>query len=81
MQLNESSSETTVPVRTGNVTSERSETIDAPSTPHSREGLPPSYQMRHRRHYVEQLMGDAPLNAVKEIAVADIHSDPLPDRN
>ncbi|MCA1561568.1 MAG: ParB N-terminal domain-containing protein [Acidobacteria bacterium] len=26
-------------------------------------------------------MGDAPLNAVKEIAVADIHSDPLPDRN
>jgi len=37
--------------------------------------------MRHRRHYVEQLMGDAPLNAVKQIAVVEIQSDPVPDRD
>lgn len=81
MQLNESSPESTVPIHPGSVTSERSEPIDAPSTPRSREGLPASYQMRHRRHYVEQLMGDAPLNAVKQIAVADIHSDSVQDRD
>jgi hypothetical protein len=28
--------------------------------------------MRHGRHYVEQLMGDAPLRTVREIAVSDI---------
>ena len=83
MHLNESSPETTAPLLAGNVTadSDRSETIEAPSPPRSREGLPPTYQMRHRRHYVEQLMGDAPLNAVKQIAVVDIQSDPVPDRD
>ena len=83
MQLNESSSENIAPLHAGHVTAEpeRSETIEAPSTPRSREGLPPTYQMRHRRHYVEQLMGDAPLNAVKQIAVVDIHSGPVPDRD
>lgn len=29
--------------------------------PRSREGLPAAFKMRHGRHYVEQLMGDAPL--------------------
>jgi hypothetical protein len=47
------------------------------ATPPSREGLPPAFRMRHGRHYVEQLMGDAPLRTVKEIAVADI--EPPPD--
>lgn len=45
--------------------------------PRSREGLPPAFRMRHGRHYVEQLMGDAPIRTVKEIAVADI--EPPPD--
>ena len=40
--------------------------------PRSREGLPPAFKMRHGRHYVEQLMGDAPLRTVREIAVAEI---------
>ena len=40
--------------------------------PRSREGLPPAFRMRHSRHYVEQVMGDAPIRTVKEIAVADI---------
>jgi hypothetical protein len=42
-----------------------------------REGLPPAFRMRHGRHYVEQLMGEAPIRTVKEIAVADI--EPPPD--
>ena len=37
-----------------------------------REGLPAAFKMRHGRHYVEQLMGDAPLRTVREIAVADV---------
>jgi hypothetical protein len=35
--------------------------------------------MRHGRHYVEQLMGDAPLRTVREIAVSDFHSVPESD--
>jgi ParB-like nuclease family protein len=43
-----------------------------PSPPRGREGLPPAFRMRHGRHYVEQLMGDAPLRTVREISVAEI---------
>jgi hypothetical protein len=32
--------------------------------------------MRHQRHYVEQLMGDAPIRTVRDIAVADIELPP-----
>jgi hypothetical protein len=32
--------------------------------------------MRHGRHYVEQLMGEAPLRTVREIAIADIEAPP-----
>ena len=39
-----------------------------------REGLPPSFRMRHQPHYVEQLMGDAPIRTVRDIAVADIEA-------
>jgi hypothetical protein len=46
------------------------------SAPRNREGLPPAFRMRHGRHYVEQLMGDAPLRTVKEIPVADIEPPP-----
>jgi ParB-like chromosome segregation protein Spo0J len=41
-----------------------------------REGLPPKFRMRHARHYVEQLMGDAPLRTVRDIAIADIEPPP-----
>jgi hypothetical protein len=47
------------------------------AAPRSREGLPPAFRMRHGRHYVEQLMGDAPIRTVKEIAVSEI--EPPPD--
>lgn len=47
---------------------------DVPQT--SREGLPAAFKMRRERHYVEQLMGDAPLRTVREIPVGDI--DPPP---
>ncbi|MEP6593088.1 MAG: ParB N-terminal domain-containing protein, partial [Acidobacteriota bacterium] len=43
----------------------------------SREGLPSSYRMRHAAHYVEQLMGDAPLQTVRQIALDHIdHPEP-----
>jgi hypothetical protein len=38
----------------------------------AREGLPAAFKMRRERHYVEQLMGDAPLRTVREIPLADI---------
>jgi ParB-like nuclease family protein len=40
----------------------------------SREGLPAAFKMRREKHYVEQLMGDAPLRTVREIPVADIEA-------
>jgi hypothetical protein len=48
---------------------------DAPPA-RGREGLPPKFRMRHARHYVEQLMGDAPLRTVRDIALADIEAPP-----
>ena len=50
--------------------------LNLPQTP--REGLPAAFKMRRERHYVEQLMGDAPLRTVREIPVSDI--DP-PEEN
>jgi hypothetical protein len=44
-----------------------------------RDGLPKAFRMRHGRHYVEQLMGDAPLRTVREIAVSDFHAVPESD--
>lgn len=38
----------------------------------AREGLPPAFKMRRERHYVEQLMGDAPLRTVREIPIDEI---------
>lgn len=46
-----------------------------------REGLPPAFRMRHQRHYVEQLMGDAPIRTVREIALGDIEAPPDDDSN
>jgi hypothetical protein len=50
---------------------------DEPRTP-AREGLPPKFRMRHAPHYVEQLMGEAPLQTVRQIPVDlidELHAD------
>lgn len=39
----------------------------------ARGGLPPSFRMRHAPHYVEQLMGEAPLQTVRQIPLSNIH--------
>ncbi len=38
----------------------------------SREGLPAAYRMRHASHYVEHLMGDTPLQTVRQISIDQI---------
>jgi hypothetical protein len=42
-----------------------------------REGLPKRFRMRHGRHYVDALLGDAPVRAVREIPISEI--EPPPD--
>lgn len=37
-----------------------------------REGLPKRFAMRHTRHYVDELLGEAPLRTVREIPVSEI---------
>jgi hypothetical protein len=39
-----------------------------------REGLPTAYRMRHAPHYVEQLMGDTPIQTVRQVAIDQIDS-------
>jgi hypothetical protein len=48
--------------------------IEVPETRPSRrrEGLPTTYRMRHAPHYVEQLMGDAPIQTVRQVAIGQI---------
>ena len=62
------------------------ETIARPDTPYldpddfaeevprtrGREGLPPAFRMRHASHYVEQLMGDAPIQSVRQIPIDQV---------
>ena len=43
-----------------------------------REGLPSRFRMRHTPHYVDELLGDAPLRTVREIPVSEIES-PIDD--
>jgi hypothetical protein len=38
----------------------------------SREGLPPAFRTRHASHYVEQLMGDAPIQSVRQIPIGQV---------
>ncbi len=38
----------------------------------AREGLPAAYRMRHASHYVEHLMGDTPLQTVRQISIDHI---------
>jgi hypothetical protein len=45
-----------------------------------REGLPTAYRMRHAPHYVEQLMGDAPIQTVRQVAIDQIDSMSADDR-
>lgn len=42
--------------------------------PSPREGLPARFRMRHGRHYVDELLGDAPLRTVREIPVSEIEA-------
>jgi hypothetical protein len=46
--------------------------------PKVREGLPSRFRMRHTPHYVDALLGDAPIRTVREIPVAEIEP-PLDD--
>ena len=61
------------------------ETIERPETPYldpddfgdvprgrAREGLPKAFRMRHASHYVEQLMGDAPIQSVRQIPIDQV---------
>ena len=61
------------------------ETIARPETPYldpddfadiprarPREGLPAAFRMRHGSHYVEQLMGDAPIQSVRQIPIDQV---------
>jgi len=61
------------------------ETIATPETPYldaddfadvprgrGREGLPKAFRMRHASHYVEQLMGDAPIQSVRQIPIDQV---------
>src|SRR5690349_6608066 len=45
---------------------------DVPRTTRSREGLPAKFRMRHASHYVEQLMGDAPIQSVRQIPIDQV---------
>jgi hypothetical protein len=51
---------------------------DESKTP-PREGLPARFRMRHTPHYVDELLGDAPLRTVRQIPVSEIES-PIDDR-
>lgn len=55
------------------------EVIDSEETPArpAREGLPKRFRMRHGGHYVDELLGDAPLRTVREIPISEI--EPPPD--
>ena len=43
-----------------------------------REGLPARFRMRHGRHYVDELLGEAPPRTVREIPITEIEA-PLDD--
>ncbi len=45
---------------------------DERPAPASKEGLPKRFRMRHGRHYVDELLGDAPLRTVREIPISEI---------
>jgi signal transduction histidine kinase len=38
----------------------------------TREGLPRGFQMRHNRHYVDEVLSDQPMRTVREIAISDL---------
>ena len=44
--------------------------------PHAKEGLPKRYRMRHGRHYVDELLGDAPPRTIREIPISEIEPPP-----
>jgi len=44
--------------------------------PPAKEGLPKRYRMRHGRHYVDELLGDAPPRTIREIPISEIEPPP-----
>ena len=55
------------------------ETDEPASAGAAREGLPSRFRMRHTPHYVDELLGEAPLRTVREIPLSDIEL-PTEDR-
>jgi ParB/Sulfiredoxin domain len=59
---------------------EREDEADEPApAAAAREGLPARFRMRHTLHYVDELLGEAPLRTVREIPLSEIEL-PTEDR-
>ena len=58
---------------------EDDETEDPAPAAAVREGLPSRFRMRHTPHYVDELLGEAPLRTVREIPLSEIEL-PTEDR-
>jgi hypothetical protein len=59
---------------------EREDETDVPAPAGAvREGLPSRFRMRHTPHYVDELLGEAPLRTVREIPLSEIEL-PTEDR-
>ena len=74
MHLEPAQSDLNLPTAHLEQSDEPQEMLEREERPRSREGLPAAFKMRHGRHYVEQLMGDAPLRTVREIRLIDIEA-------
>ena len=58
---------------------EREDETDDTTPAAVREGLPERFRMRHTPHYVDELLGEAPLRTVREIPLSEIEL-PTEDR-
>ena len=58
---------------------EREDETDEATPAAVREGLPSRFRMRHTPHYVDELLGEAPLRTVREIPLSEIEL-PTEDR-
>ena len=65
--------------RDGERDDEREDETDEATPAAVREGLPARFRMRHTPHYVDELLGEAPLRTVREIPLSEIEL-PTEDR-
>ena len=65
--------------RDGERDDEREDETDEATPAAVREGLPARFRMRHTPHYVDELLGEAPLRTVREIPLSEIEP-PTEDR-